>query len=634
MKLRKLALCALAAATAILSSCVEKINWDDMDAELELTPAQVSFEIAGGEQTVHLYTTRSWKAKDVPSWVIITPSEGEPVKDGIDISIKVSDNKGYNRKGSIEISGGIVSETLTITQNGPDGEDDGKISVADFIKKADTATEYVLVGTISNIADSSYYGFDLTDATGTVAIAFPTNFKDYVNNLADGGTVTVKGVYAFYEQKGTHQMQNGEIVDYVAPKPIDPTEIKQITVKEFIDKADATTNYRLVGKVENFNSQYTSFDLNDGTGKIYVYSVSAASKTEFGSKIANGGTVTLYGKYYFYEKDKKTEIKDAVIEKFEAGSVESISAEGQVVAISAKSFVVSTGNVYQYVFTDAEPGVKLGDQVSVTGEKSTYNGVDQISKPSVTVKSNGTVTYPTATVLDASGIDKYNTALGYVRFTGNLVKSGNYYNIDIAGASRKGSIVYAASDYSSFNGKTVDITGFFVGISGSIYFNVVVTDIQVSDSQQVSTLKHPVISALKWTLGNKANDNTSTGSNKQYGTFNGTAVDNLLKLGTASVGGDAKITVPAGKTKVGFYCVGFGKDQTDGKTPYKVTCAIGSTTKEITVERYIASGNAPYTLTLDDAKDYYTVEFPALAADTEMTVTAAGRMIFVGFTAE
>lgn len=634
MKLRKLALCALAAATALLSSCVEKIDWDNMDAELTLTPTQVAFSTDGGEQTVHLYTTRSWKAKDVPEWVIVTPSEGDPVKDGIDITIKVAKNDGYNRKGAVEISGGIVSETLAITQEGPDGENDGKISVADFIKKADTANEYVLVGTISNIANSSYYGFDLTDATGTVAIAFPTNFKDYVNDLADGGTVTVKGKYAYYEAKGTHQMQNGEIVSYVAPKPIDPNTIQQITCKEFIDKADATTNYRLVGKVESFNSSYTSFDINDGTGKVYVYSVSEASKTEFGSKLANGGTVTLYGKYYFYEKDKKVEIKNAVIEKYEAASVETVSAEGQVVAVSAKSYVLHTSTNYVYVFADKDPGVKPGDYVFVTGEKSSYNGIDQIANPTTTVKSDASVLLPAPTNLDAAALDKYDTPLGYVSFTGNLVKSGNYYNIDVPGATRKGSIAYPTGDLSSLNGKTVDVRGFFVGISGSIYFNIVITEISESANQQVSTLKYPVVSTVKWTFGEKAYDNTSSGTSKQSGTFNGTAVDNLLKLGTSSAGGNAKLTIPAGKKKLGFYCVGFGKDETDGKTPFKVTCVIGSTTKEITIARYIASGNAPYTLTLEDDKDHYTVEFPETTAETEMTITAAGRMIFIGFTAE
>ena len=139
---------------------------------------------------------------------------------------------------------------------------------------------------------------------------------------------------------------------------------------------------------------------------------------------------------------------------------------------------------------------------------------------------------------------------------------------------------------------------------------------------------------VTWALGEKAYDGSTSGNNKQTGTINGTSVENLVKLGTSSAGGSFTVNVPSGKSKLNFYCTGFSKDQSDGKTPYKVTCVIGDTTKEISIKSYLASGNPPYTLTLSDDNDYYTVEFPATTADTQMTITAAGRMLFIGVTAE
>lgn len=638
MKFKTLALSLLAVAVTMLSACNQEEDWGAADIKLDRTT--LTFTADGGSETIYLTTTRDWKAKDIPEWVIVDPESGKPSKDAIAITVTVAKNDGYTRECSIEFNGGIVSDGLTITQEGPNGVDDGSISVADFIKAADTKTPYVLTGKISNIANSSYYGFDLTDETGTIAIAFPTNFKDYVDELEEDGTVSVKGCYQFYESKQTHQMQNGEIISYTKPAAVDPATIPAITVKEFIDKADASTTYKLTGKVESFNSQYTSFNVNDGTGSVYVYSVSAASKAAWGDKIKNGGNITITGKYYWYEKGSKVEIQNANIISYEDAAVETSTIEGLVMAVSAKSFVVKVGDAFQYVFADAAPGVKVGDLVSVSGEKSTYNNLPQITAPQTSIKSSGNaVSYPTPTALKGADVDAYSTGFGYVTITGILVKSGNYYNVEIPDSKRIGSIAYAAEDYSSLVGKTVDITGFFAGISGGSYFNVVVVSIKESSSQIDISLKHALTSNCSWTLGNKGYDNTT--SSKQTGTFNGTAVDNLVKLGTGSAGGDFTIKVPAGKSKVSFYCVGFSKDVSDNYpntsgTPYSFTATVGGTAKSpVSIKSYVASGNPPYSLNLKDPDDYYTIDLGATTtAETEVKITATGRMLFIGINAE
>ena len=642
MKFKTLVFSLIAVAATILTGCDKEEDWGAADIRLDRTT--LTFTADGGNETIYLTTTRDWKAKDIPEWVLVDPESGKPSKDDIQIKITVTKNEGKNRTGEIEFNGGIVSETLTITQEGPDGVDDGSISVADFIAAADTKTPYVLTGKISNIANTTYQGFDLTDETGTIAIAFPTNFADYVGQLEEDGTVSVKGCYQFYTQKGTHQMQNGEILSYTKPAPVDPNTIPAISVKEFIDKADAATAYKLSGKVESLanTDKYTSFNVNDGTASVYVYSISAASKAAWGDKLKNGGTITITGKYYWYEKGSKVEIQNANILSYEDGVVETSTIEGLVMAASAKSFVVKVGDTFQYVFADAEPGVKVGDMVSVSGEKSTYNNLPQLTKPQTTIKSSGNaVSYPAPAVLKGADVDSYSTGLGYVTITGILSKSGNYCNIEIPDSKRTGSIAYATSDYSSFVGKTIDVTGFFAGISGSNYFNIVATEVKESSNQIDLSLKHPLTSGCTWTLGNKASDNTSSGNSKQSGTFNGAPVDNFVKLGTGDVGGDFTTNVPAGKSKVSFYCVGFSKDVSDNfpntsGTTYSFTAAVGSNTKaNVTVKRFIASGNPSYTINLKEDEDFYTIDLgAATTAETQLRVTATGRMLFIGINAE
>lgn len=414
-------------------------------------------------------------------------------------------------------------------------------------------------------------------------------------------------------------------------------DIETISCADFISKADTKTDYRLVGEITSaINEEYCSFDMNDGTATVVVWTVN--NKDEWKNVVKKGGTVTVHGKYQLYTDkngNSKHEMVDAYIDKFEPRHVETVTVEGLVMAVSAKSFVLSTAAGIEYVYADALPGVKVGDMVRVEAEAGEYNGLPQYENPKTTIVSmDNAVSYPDPAVLDAAALDSYNTSYGFVKFSGSLVKSGNYVNIDVDGATRKGSISYPVEDYADMNGRKVDLTGYFVGISGNIYFNIVIVSIELSADQPDLTLAHPLTSGVTWTLGNKAYDKNSSGNNAQTATVNATSVDNLLKLGTTSAAGDATLHLPAGATKLGFYSVGFSKDQTDGKDPVKITVTVEGVQSQIQVARYVATGNPPYSLTLYDESDYYEISFDTLAAATDVKIEASGRCVIIGINAE
>ncbi|MBQ3250842.1 MAG: BACON domain-containing protein [Bacteroidales bacterium] len=108
-----------------------------------------------------------------------------------------------------------------------------------------------------------------------------------------------------------------------------PESKGKMTVEEFIAAADTQNYYELTGTVSGFNPTYCSFDLTDATGKIYVYSVLDASKAEWTSKISNGGTITIYGKYLYYEQKSQHEVVDAHIVSFEGDGSGSTTPSGQ-----------------------------------------------------------------------------------------------------------------------------------------------------------------------------------------------------------------------------------------------------------------------------------------------------------------
>lgn len=96
------------------------------------------------------------------------------------------------------------------------------------------------------------------------------------------------------------------------------------TVTEFLAAADTENYYTLSGEVSSFNSSYCSFDLTDASGSVYVYSVLPQSKSAWASKIANGGTITIYGKYTYFdgngdETKAKHEVVDAYIVSYTPG---------------------------------------------------------------------------------------------------------------------------------------------------------------------------------------------------------------------------------------------------------------------------------------------------------------------------
>ena len=137
---------------------------------------------------------------------------------------------------------------------------------------------------------------------------------------------------------------------------------------------------------------------------------------------------------------------------------------------------------------------------------------------------------------------------------------------------------------------------------------------------------------ITWTLGTNAYDNTSKENNKQSATVNGVAVNNLLKLGTSKKTGDATLHVPAGTTKIGFYCVAWS-----GKKAQVKFSVGGNELDTITPAANAgATGNAPYTALNVAETDYYEVEVSAESAidvKVETLDASNGRALFIGLKA-
>ena len=181
------------------------------------------------------------------------------------------------------------------------------------------------------------------------------------------------------------------------------------------------------------------------------------------------------------------------------GNISDITAEGDytvqgtIVAISNRGFILGDGTGYAYYYEGsgfAPNDYTIGDKKKMVGTVSSYNHVYQFPD-GTTITDVTTSNYdntPAVQVLDAAGMSAYNNDLhlsDYVQFEGTLVKSGNYYNIQVADLATDASISFPTSAQTAaldaLENKTIVVKGYFAGVSSG-HFGVI-----LESAEEIST---------------------------------------------------------------------------------------------------------------------------------------------------
>lgn len=689
--------------------------------DIEVSAEEMSFDAAGGEQTLTVTATRDWMVDSDYDWVVVSPESGKASTTAQTVTVTVLENTGMDRTADLKFTIGMKSRYLTVSQAGPGGSTDALVVYSnDFDKtKAEKGSngwatyldsfEGWLNATGSGV-ETVTYGFDrmtartnsgngsagsysdyvalgasgmnylwfgsgtpyfavknisLPEGKTNFTLSFGTErylyeatdntfnwneFKAYIS--ADGkkwvklvcdfaggvlpngrwdlamSTFTVPAgtsslyvyfvsslgsAYALDDLKLVQSAEAGKTVDFASGEEFEvgdnttggntgggetaPESKGKKSVAEFINAADTQNYYELTGKVSGFNPTYCSFDLTDDSGKIYVYSVLDASKSEWTSKISNGGTITIYGKYLYYEQKSQHEVVDAYIVSFngDGGSSDGGEQEGKpesLVKATVAEFLAAeestevwyelTGEITSIVTGNAYGNLYINDgtgEVYIYGLTNGWVGYNDKSFDSIGLKVGDTVTLGTLR-------GSYN---GNPQGGGSQVPA--YY------------ISHEAGEGGSEEGG--------------------------NDNPGEAGEYEP--QGVTWTLGEKAYDETS-GNNAQNGTVNGVSVNNMLKLGTGSAVGNATLHVAAGTSKIGFYCVAW-----KGKNAQVKFSVDG--TEVTTIEPSSnagATGNPPYTSITLSSSDYYEVTLPSKDVTdikVETLDPSNGRVIFIGFKA-
>lgn len=229
-----------------------------------------------------------------------------------------------------------------------------------------------------------------------------------------------------------------------------------------------------------------------------------ADCNEYTAPIALSKTTTLYAQAVDGEGNKSAIVHQTytklesmtVAQALAAAKGTNVNLTATIFATCNKGAVLGDKTGYMYYFADGVPTVGVGDVCRFTGALDVYSGTNQFPK-TTTVEKTGTATpqYPTATALTGAEADAWieTPQIKYVEMTGELVISGNYYNVAIEGAQKaKGSILYPSTEMIGkfTNGTKVKVTGFAMYVSGNVYVNVVATSVEaVGDIKPVEKVE-------------------------------------------------------------------------------------------------------------------------------------------------
>lgn len=439
------------------------------------------------------------------------------------VEIKVMENSGLDREGSVKFDIGFDSKTLTVKQKGTGSVADMTVYKNDFDKekavKSDSGWKTYL---------DSFEGWRNETGTGISSVTYASSgvsarTNDKYNSSSSSSDYQGSGMnYLWFGKEPYFEVRNitlpasknytlsfgAERNEYSQSGDIDNTfkhdEFKVYVSKDGSKWVQIEYSFPAGDKNKRWDLASSTFTVPDGTSALYLYFMSTKASVYCFDDLTlsiseKAGTVIDFSKGVDLgtgggdNPGPATEMKISEVLSSPSGTAAIVT--GTVAATYQRGFVITDGADYLLVYDGTKCAAKEKDNVKVSGTTSEYGGLIQLASPEVTVVSSGNaLTLPSPKVLDAAAFDAYSSSkIEYISYEGTLSVSGNYVNVEVAGATKHtGSLAYINDSFNakSFDGAVVKVTGFYVGLaSNNKYVNTMVTDLVpgASDYLTVST---------------------------------------------------------------------------------------------------------------------------------------------------
>lgn len=532
MKLKHsfMTLLAMAGLAFAAASCDPAEDEDLGGIELSFATETINFESSAEDSfELKFKSTRDWQAvigANDAEWLSLSAMKGSASSKEQSVKVNVLANEGKDRIGTITFSmysgtASLGSKTVTVNQPGSQGSAFITIAELRAIRDGETDAEKAVTipdGTaikgqvVSNVATDNYNSkkaMYVQDETAGVMMYLDANCTFA---FGDEVSIDLSGIeYKLYG--GAHQLNNVPIAKVTKIKNSAVTA-KVITEAEFMSgkyegmyvqldgvqvaSADLSKNwYNGTATYGNINMQYQSgaaFVVRTGKNCSFkAVKVSQGSGSIKGIPSVYNGTIqfsmTAESDYAGLTGERfKLISTEATIAEILAATGGQFKVKGAVIAVASNGFMINDGgdkNLYIYYDKAAiEDGVKVGASVQVEGTHSVYGEVIELKEPTTTVISEViTPKEQDPTVLSGAEIDSYkNSSSALVQIEGEYKKDGNYHNLEISGASHKGSLSNCEVSNGMTTGTRYVVTGYFTGITGT-YFSVLPIKAEVSNAK-------------------------------------------------------------------------------------------------------------------------------------------------------
>ena len=281
MRLRNLFFIGLA-ATALFVGCKE--DETQQTPSITLSETSVEFGEEADEMTITVTATRDWVAT-LPSdadWLTVTPASGS-ADETYTVTIAVDANTGENRNATVEFNASLASETLTVTQTGPQGGN----PYQEFLDAAEGA-ELTVEGTVVAINNS---GVVINDGPGNLMTFSAAASYNPPTNVNIGDRLSISGTKAIHngfpqlaaDYENFTVVSEGSESDVVYPTPVvvnaetfsslDRTSCIYIQFEGVLSISGHYYNVEIdgVGEKGSLQSPLESFGVDGYEGQMAVY---------------------------------------------------------------------------------------------------------------------------------------------------------------------------------------------------------------------------------------------------------------------------------------------------------------------------------------------------------------------------
>jgi len=504
MKLKYI-IASFIAAASVLAGCVKEDPVSTLEG-LSVSNDYVTLAAdEGASLSISVSAEESWTAS-VPdskaTWLSVSPASGSA---GQNVSMTFTATASTAaRSTEVHISMGGKTKIVKVNQEAPAGVEVPLATCKEVLEGPEVT--YKVRGTCTRVVNTSYGNWYLADETGEVYIYGTFNAKGQYPKDADGGwagfgievgdIVTVEGPKTVYN--GTVELVDVAIVkveksliqvadfDFAKLPPVDTTFNMVVTSKESPLLISSDSDWLQVVAVNADGSYQLHADANERT----------AERT---ANIAISGPTARKSVAITQEGVPATGASVSEIIAMEDDSQVQTLPSTIVVALTTRGAVLSDGTKAIYAYGNTAAALKVGDGVRMSAKKTTYNGVPELTDiTDVFVDSEGNaVSHPEAVDITAVAGTYEASEAEYVKLTGTLSVSGNYYNIaldEFPEGDKQGSIVYPVDelDAKSFDGKKITVTGYYNGLSSKgKYINVIATKIVEAVDNPKGTVTNP-----------------------------------------------------------------------------------------------------------------------------------------------